>query len=69
MILYIVNDCFSTAFLNVLRRTFFSRSVAIYVKTLDGTRPITAAIDRNVDTDPLVSAVHTQFCDTFCHAF
>lgn len=34
---------------------FIFRSVAIYVKTLDNTRPITAAIAVNVETDLLVS--------------
>lgn len=33
----------------------FFRSVAIYAKTLDNSRPITAAIATNVDTDELVS--------------
>lgn len=35
--------------------TFVYRSVAIFVKTLDGLRPITAAIATELDTDLLVS--------------
>lgn len=44
------------------------RSVAIYVKTLDNTRPITAAIAVNVETDLLVSG-NTMAENSSCFLF
>lgn len=60
---------YRSAFLSV--STFVYRSVASFVKTLDKSRPITAAIATHLDTDQLVSGntmVKNSSCNLFFYA-